>query len=570
MHEDRWYQAEAVNALFDFYSTARKIGPDGKPERKNALVCIPGGAGKSVVIAKFFKRAFEMYPGTRAIMSTHVKTLIEQNARKLKEAWPLAPLGFYSAGLKSADTAQQIIFGGIQSMAKKTTFGPRDFLVIDEAQLVGDEGNYLSFINLLMKDNPYLKVIGLSATGYRLGMGCLTNGQIFSDIVYDICNIDGFKRLIADGHLVPLVPPRNMPDGTPLVQIDTSGVSITKGEFSSGELSAAMKAQNISFPMMQQFVQLGRDRASWMFFANGVEEAEEAGAMLNSHFRIPSVVMHSKKTAKENDEALRAWQHGDVRCAVNMGMLTTGIDHPALDYIGIGRATMSTGLWVQILSRGTRPYSHLTERNPDIAQAFPYLKANCLVADFAGNTRRLGTIDDPKIPRQRGKGPAGDAPVKICGGCSCYNNASARECIFCGCVFDINSKLNDTASTAELMAASSGFDYVVDEVPVDRVVYTRHVKHSVKLANPDVPEFMLPATIKVSYYCGLRTYYEWVTVEGLGGRVNGRDWFRQRHASEPPATNAEVLQVMGELRSPRAINVHMNAKPNPRVLSAVF
>lgn len=565
-HDRRWYQTEAEEKLFEFYSTPRKL-IDGVPERKNALICIPGGAGKSHVIANFLKRAFELHPNTRAIMSTHVKTLIEQNLRKLQETWPLAPVGIYSAGLNKTDTVQPIIFGGIQSMAKKTSFGFRDFLVIDEAHLVGDDGNYLSFINLLMQANPYLKIIGLSATGYRLGMGCLTNGKIFTDIVYDICNIDGFSRLMAEGYLMPLIPPRNMPDGTPLVQIDTSGVGISKGEYNAGELSAAMKAQNISFPMMQQFVALGADRASWMFFANGVEEAEEAGEMLNRHFGIPTCVMHSKKKAGENEWALNAWQTGEVRCAVNMGMLTTGVDHPALDYIGTGRATMSTGLWVQILSRGTRPYSYLTEQNPIIAAAFPYIKKNCLVADFAGNTRRLGTIDNPKVPRQRGKNAEpGDAPVRICPACSCYNNASARNCLFCGVEFTFESKLNDYASTDELLSDAP----LVEMVNVDRVVYSRHVKRAVKMANPLTPEYKLPATIKVSYYCGLRTFYEWVTVEGVGGRVSGRDWFRQRHSTEPPGSNAEVLALMSELRAPKQIRVWMNASPNPRVMAAEF
>lgn len=576
--ETRWYQAEAEQALFDFYATPREV-TNGIPQRKNALICIPGGAGKSIVIANFFKRALQMHPNTRGIMSTHVKTLIEQNVAKMKLAWPSAPIGIYSAGLHSAEKCQQLIFGGIQSMAKKVGFGFRDFLVIDEAHLVGDEGNYIRFIQTLMLDNPFLKVIGLSATGYRSGLGCLTNGAIFSDVVYDICNIDGFQRLMAEGYLVPLIPPAEMPDGTPLVQIDTTNVGIQAGEFKHGELSAAMKAQNISFPMLKQFVELGKDRASWMFFANGVEEAEEAGEFLNSHFGIPTVVMHSKKTGAENDAALLAWQTGRVRCVVNMGMLTTGVDHPPLDYIGIGRATMSTVLWVQILSRGTRPYDFMKCVNPIVAAAFPHVKNNCLVADFAGNTRRLGPIDNPKLPRARGqKGLPGDAPVKICKKentvaeegkqpCSCYNHTTARECFFCGLQFTITDKLSDTASNEQLMSFE---EHIIEHAKVDRVIYSRHVKYAIKKANPAVPEYLLPATIKVSYYCGLRTYYEFVTVEGLGGRVNGRDWFRQRHPSEPPANNNEVLKVMGELRSPREIIVWQNAPQNPRVMSAVF
>lgn len=536
MPELRDYQREAVESLFEFYSEPRAIGKDGKPERKNALICLPTGTGKSLIIAEFLRRAFQQYPGTRAVMATHVKTLIRQNAGKMQEAWPLAPLGIFSAGLRSADSAQPIIFGGIQSMVGKfPKFGHRDFLVIDEAHLVGDDGGYLKFITELLQINPYLKVIGLSATPYRLGLGCLTNGKIFTDIVYDFCNIDGFNRLIAAGYLCPLIPKRTS------VEIDVSGVGMRQGEYIQGELEAAIRKQDITYRALQEIVAHGANRKSWLIFATGIAEADAIGECLSGSFGISNVVMHSKRTAKDNDEAERAWKAGEVRCAVNMGMLTTGVDHPALDLIGMLRPTMSTGLWVQMLGRGTRPYDN---------------KSNCLVLDFAGNTRRLGPINDPVIPKLRGKGPPGDAPVRICPTCQCYNHASARNCFACGVEFEFVSKLNGEAGTEELLRSDLP---QVEMFDVKRVVYSPHVGK--KSGRPSV---------KVAYYCdGLRTFYEWVTVEGMGGRISGRDWFRQRHPTEPPATNAEVLQLMGELRSPKQIRVWVNA-PHPKVMAAVF
>lgn len=593
--EDRWYQTEAVNALFEFYSTPRLLDAKGFPVRKNPLICLPGGTGKSVIIANFFKRAFELHPDTRAIMSTHVKQLIEQNANKLRQAWPGAPLGIYSAGLKSASTVQPIIFGGIQSMVRNaSSFTHRDFLVIDEAQLVGDAGSYLKFILALLEANPYLKVIGLSATGYRHGMGCLTNGDIFTDVIYDLCNVEGFKRLIAEGFLVPLIPPTTMPDGSALVQIETGGVSVNGGEFHQGQLSAAMKRQNISFKILQQFVALGADRHSWMFFAQGIEEAEEACRLLNTTFGIPTVIMHSGMSNAENDASLKAWQLGEARCVVNMGMLTTGVDHPALDYIGVGRAMMSVVLWIQILSRGSRPYSWLTERNPVIATAFQYIKQNCLVADFGGNSARLGCINDPKIPRKKGSLGPGDAPSRVCpkdkpteafpnGGCGCYNHVTARECLFCGYEFPLISKLDTVASTDQLLAD----DIPVQQmIAVDRVVYSRHVSKAVKMANPMANEYTLPFTVRVSYYCGLKVYTDWITVEGRGGQVSGRNWFRQAFnytpdnqtpfvgkdglPSDVPTTNGEVLKIMAQLRAPSQIRVWMNAAPSPRVMACFY
>lgn len=534
-YEPRWYLEEAIEALFQFYSVPRKL-VDGRPERKNPLICLPTGTGKSYFISEFLRRAFVHCPETRVIMATHVKTLIEQNASKMLEAWPLAPLGIYSAGLKQKDFVQPIIFGGVQSLVNKyPIFGHRDFLVIDEAHLVGDDGSYLKFIEELLQKNPFLKIIGLSATAYRLGLGCLTNGKIFTDIIYNLCNVDGFNRLIAGGYLCPLIPKRTN------VEIDVSGVGMNRGEFVQGQLEAAIKKQDITYRALEEAVPYGSNRKSWLAFATGIEEAEAIAECLNGSFGIPTVCLHSKRGDKHNDEALKAWRSGEARCAVNMGMLTTGVDHPALDFILMLRPTMSTGLWVQMLGRGTRPYED---------------KANCLVLDFAGNTRRLGPINDPVIPRLKSEGPPGDAPVRICPACNCYNHASSRVCFACGELFTFINKLTPRASTEELLKSDLP---QCEMVPVDRVIYSAYrSKQSGKL------------TIQVSYYCGLRCFYEWVTVEGLGGRVRGRNWFRQRYPGEPPATNNEVLALMAELRAPSRIKVWLNKKPSPEVMSAEF
>lgn len=66
----------------------------------NPCLCMPGGSGKSVVIASIVKDALQKWPKTRVLMLVHNKKLIQQNAEKLRAMWPGAPLGIYSAGLK--------------------------------------------------------------------------------------------------------------------------------------------------------------------------------------------------------------------------------------------------------------------------------------------------------------------------------------------------------------------------------------------------------------------------------------------------------------------------------------
>lgn len=575
----RWYQDEAVQAAIDFYSVPREVDGQGKLKPKNALICLPTGTGKSLVIGKLAQRMFEHVPNTRLMMTTHVKTLIEQNANKLFEVWPNAPAGIYSSGLKRRDSLNPIIFGGIQSCVKKyPIFGWRDFLFIDEAHLVGDEGSYLAFIAELMLTNPYLNIVGLSATPYRLGLGCLTNGKIFTDIIYDLCNIDGFNRLIAEGYLCPLIGKAGC------VEIDISEVGLdSTGDYAKGELSAAIKKQNKTQQQLNEFVAYGENRRCWMVFAAGIEEAEEINDMLNNLFGVSSGVMHSKMSDAHNVGVLKAWKAGAIRCAVSMNMLTTGVDNPMCDYMGDFAPTTSTGKHVQKNGRLTRPFSE-----PG------WTKINGMIMDYAGNIGRLGPINDPLIPRKRGDKPtAGDAPVKLCKNkkepfsdtnpCNMFNSASASKCIFCGNEFVFFDKTTKQAWDGEVMRSDTP---VIANIKVDRCIYTPHVSKAIKDANPGVNPKQLPFSIKVSYFCALRCFYEYVTVEGKGGNVRGRDWFRQRYEYAPslpkpfhdangelsdvPRSNAEVLAVVARLRPPSSIDVWLNVQPQPRVMKPYF
>lgn len=551
-HLDRWYQEEGVDALFDFFDTHGGTDASGKPIQANPLIAMPTGTGKSFVIGKFLERAFRIFPQTRVVMSTHIKELIEQNAKQLLRIWPHAPLGIYSAGLKQKDFIQPIVFGGVKSMAGKldehgrSIFGFRDLLIIDEAHLVGPsaDATYLQFILELLAINPYLKIIGLSATCYRLGMGLLTNGPIFTDITYDLTNIAGFSRLIAEGYLSPIFPKK------PQTELDISGVGLSStGDYNEGALQAAVDKADVTYKALTEVVQYGQQRVSWLIFAAGIEHAEHIADMLTSTFGVAAACVHSKMPTKERDNRIAAFKRGDLRAIVNKDILTTGFDHPPIDLIGMLRPTMSTGLWVQMLGRGTRPYDPALH----FVQGFNSPKQHCLVLDFAGNTRRLGPINDPVIPKPKGKGRAGDAPVKICDKCGGYNHTSATTCLICGEAFVWKPGIVGTAGTDELLRSDLP---VVEYFDVSRVVYS---PHKAKASGKNL--------IKVSYFCeGLRTFYEYVTVEGEGlQRKMGRDWFRQRAPVEPPLTNEEVLANSQYLRTPRRIRVWLNTK-YPRVL----
>lgn len=522
--QERYYQTEAVVSLFDYFAQS-----DGNP-----LIAMPTGTGKSVVIAKFLRRVFELFANQRIIVATHVKELIGQNAAKLKDAWPDAPIGIHSAGLKQRDYVQPIIFGGVKSIVKNVAaFGHVDLLIIDEAHLLSDnsDSEYQKIIAALRLINPKLKVIGLTATWYRAGQGLLTQGSIFTDICYNICTIEGFRRLFAEGYLVPPIPKQTA------TALDISSVGVVKGEYIQSQLQKAVDIPAISKAVVTEMCGMARDRACWLAFCSGVEHAEHIAEVLEQ-FGVSAQAVHSKLGDKERDAIIRDFKDGRFRCLTNYGIFTTGQDHPPIDYIASLRPTTRAGLWVQMVGRGMRPFEG---------------KANCLVGDFARNTARLGTIDDPQIPKPKGASEGGEVPVKICDHCGAYNHARAAKCIDCGMPFVFEQKIVRQADTRALITQTVA--PIIKTFNVSRVMYNRHVSKAKNI------------TIKISYLCGLQTFREFVNFDATNFALHrAHEWWRQRH-SDPniPQSTDMALMRLHELRTPRRIKVHVN-KDHPEVV----
>jgi len=166
----RPYQHEALQAIFAYW---QKGGG-------NPLVEMATGTGKSMVIAKLVRDILESYPQMRVVMLTHVKELVEQNFMALKRVWPEAPAGIYAAGLNKRDVHHKIIFASIQSVYNKArALAPRHLILIDEAHLcpLKGEGMYRQFLSGCDKYQGDVRVVGFTATPYRLDSGRLDGGE---------------------------------------------------------------------------------------------------------------------------------------------------------------------------------------------------------------------------------------------------------------------------------------------------------------------------------------------------------------------------------------------------------
>jgi DNA repair protein RadD len=515
----RYYQEDAVSAMFQYFE-----GNGGNP-----LWVLPTAAGKSVVISEFVRRAIEMYPGTRVLVLSHVAELLVQNHAKLMSLWPDAPAGLYSAGLRRRDINAQILFAGIQSIHKhayKLQSPPPDMIIIDEAHLVSpnDSTTYRKFITDLKQINPWLKIIGATATHYRLDSGWLHQGDraMFTDIAYEI----SVSELIEKGYLSPLIS-----KGT-ATRFDLRGVGTRGGDYVEGQLSAAVDKEEVTQAAVAEIVSFGHDRRCWLVFCTGVAHAYNVRDEIRKHgFTCETIT--GETPAAEREQLLSDYRAGKIRAMTNANCLTTGVDVPAIDLIAFMRPTKSTSLYIQMAGRGCRLADN---------------KENCLCLDFADVVATHGPIDRVRV-KEVSEGKGGDAPTKTCEVCETICHASVRECPDCGFKFpEPKTKLNEVASILPIMSTEP--PPPPEWVNVTGVSYRRHEKQG------------KTPSLCVSYRCGLSFHREWICVEHTGfARSKAVQWWAKRDTSGGvPDTVDDALAWSSDLAQPSRIQVRQNGK----------
>jgi DNA repair protein RadD len=399
----RDYQQHTIDQLYAWFAA----GNAGNP-----CLVLPTGSGKSHIVAALCKDALQNWPETRVLMLTHVKELIEQNAAKMREHWPNAPMGIYSAGLRSKRLGEPITFAGIQSVRSNAQqLGHIDLVIIDECHLVShkDEGSYRHLLADLTAINPALRVVGLTATPYRLGHGLITDAPALFHAMIEPVSI---AELIYKGFLSTL---RSKPTNA---TFDLSGVHKRGGEYIESELQAAIDTDENNVAVVDEVIDRAEGRKAWLFFCSGVHHAEQIAALLNQR-GIPAACVVGTTPKADREQILADFKAGRLRALTNANVLTTGFDYPDIDLIAMLRPTMSASLYVQMAGRGMRVKSHTD---------------HCLVLDFAGVVQAHGPITAVQPPKKAGKGN-GEAPVKVCDACNELVHISAKVCPTCDTPF---------------------------------------------------------------------------------------------------------------------------------------
>jgi DNA repair protein RadD len=517
----RPYQRQSIDDLLSYWGAG-----NGNP-----LIVLPTGAGKSLVIAALCQELLRDFPKMRIGIVTHIRELIKQDYDELLALWPQAPAGIYSAGMNRRDTSSQILFCGIQSVWKRTReIGPFDLLMVDEAHLVPRSASttYRKFIDRLRDDMPDMRVVGLTATAFRLDSGLLHEGNdaIFNDIVYD-ANV---RDLIEQGYLAPLLS-----KGT-VQKMDVSGVGRRGGDFIPGQLEIAVDQDWITRGAVDEIMKYGAERRAWLAFCSGVSHAGHVCEEIRKRgISCETIVGDTPK--EDRNRIIEAFRNGHIRCLTSVMVLATGFNVPHVDMIALLRPTQSAGLFVQQVGRGLRNATG---------------KTDCLILDFAGNTKRHGPIDtvegkgESKASSEDREEEEKLVKAKDCPKCLTLVRLYVMKCPTCGHEWPAPVPKHEAVADASTPIIS-----VVrpEWIEVDGMSCHRHLK----AGSPD--------SLCITYRCGLIAHREWICLEHDGyANQRAMEWWRKSAGTTPPETVGEALTRQHEIRIPSEIRVSADGR----------
>ena len=522
MFELRPYQHGALNALEDYWRAG-----GGNP-----LLSLATATGKSLLIAWLIRDLLARYPNLQILSLVHVQELIEQNVKHLLRLWPEVPLGINCAAFGRRDWDKQVVFASIQSVFRSPAqLGHRDLVLIDECHLVphAGDGMYRSLLETLRETVPDLRVCGLTATPFRLDSGRLDEGEgkVFDEVVYDY----GIAEGIHDGWLSPLSSKATQ------TTIDVRGVGRRAGEFILGELEAVADDQAIIEAACDEIVALGADRRAWLVFCCGISHATHVRDALRAR-GVSCETVFGETPQNERERIIAAFRAGEIRCLVNVMVLTTGFDVPGIDMLVMLRPTLSTGLYVQMVGRGTRKADG---------------KRDCLILDFAQNVYRHGPVDRVSVKTKR-RPDAAVKPetvcAKICPDCDELVALTIYECPICGYEWEKPRPVAKHATSADAVPILSD---TLTWLPVHDVRFYKHRKSGDLTATP---------TLRIEYLCGLNAYREYLALEhrGPARRFAERLWFVLGGTEPAPMTVDEALERVSELHPVTALTVIRNGQ----------
>lgn len=407
MFQLRCYQQDAVNAVIAHI----------KKSATPCLIELATGAGKSLIVAELAKQIHNMSNKSILCIAPSAELVMQNRGKYLLTGEP-ASLFSASVGIKCL--RHPVVFGTPQSIKNSIEhFGSRfSAVIIDEAH--GITPAIIEIIENLRLKNKNLRVVGMTATPYRMGTGYIyrinkkgkalgedkANNPYFDKLLYSI----KANKLIKDGYLTqPIIGQI----GEGVEKYETSTLQLnTRGIFDAKDIERVFEGQGRkTAEIVKDIVGHSIDRKGVIIFGATIQHANE---IMKSLPQNNSALITGKTPKKERESILKKFQNKRIKYIVNVAVLTTGFDAVHIDVVALMRATESAGLMQQIIGRGLR----LDDGKED-----------CLVLDYAENIDRHtpdGDLFSPQI-KVKIKKEGGETLDVVCSACSTINEFKCRE-----------------------------------------------------------------------------------------------------------------------------------------------
>jgi DNA repair protein RadD len=361
----------------------------------------------------------------------HKKELIKQFVNTFENFTeiPAHDIGIACAGIsQEMFIERRIVIASVQTFVNQIGKYPgADMVVVDETHRVShhEETQYKKVLTRLREYKPRHKVLGITATAYRLGHGMIYGDRcrpghenFFPELTHRIT----YKSLVQDGYLMPL-------KGYVSADRDTieeiQGVRTSAGDYVMAAAGQVMSKHVESAVDAYEKYAIGHK--SIAVFACTISHAE---ALLNAFTSrgYDAVCVHSKMSSYDRDESLRLWHSGQVQFAISVNILVEGFDFPKLSCLIMCRPTKSPVVFIQAIGRILRKAEGKTE---------------ALLVDMTGNVKEFGLdLANPCFTIPKWVEGEGEMPEKVCPGelpdgqvCGARLHPAILECDNCGYQF---------------------------------------------------------------------------------------------------------------------------------------
>jgi DNA repair protein RadD len=194
-------------------------------------------------------------------------------------------------------------------------------------------------------------------------------GFFWQRILYSL----NVEDLIRDGYLCQLEYINKS-----VVQQSDIKLNVSRSDFDMEDLEYKMSTKKDEVAQIITWAE--QTSKSVLVFCPSVKKATTL-----SEATLDSAVVSAKTPKKIRERIIKDFKEHRIKTVFNVGVLTTGFDHPALDCIILMRPTRSIALYYQMLGRGLR-----------ICEG----KTTCKIIDLTGTVKEMGRVETIKLVKR--------------------------------------------------------------------------------------------------------------------------------------------------------------------------